>query len=225
MKLLNIDEEAPEEFYIFINNGSSIHSQINYHNYKLGAPLISGGFKNIMFMPEKIEDFIKGNIVYAPFVPNTITFMSPTSHMYSVINSYNVEYILEYTRDAKFRVFPSRFSCLYAFGDYESCVIASEYYKWNLKNVKKFRLKKMNNELDDCIKIIKCNMEIVTRMWNCNIESFERESIDRIASAYWCGVDNVATQRQDLETGENIITPARVLHEYLIEGILEEATE
>ena len=62
-------------------------------------------------------------------------------------------------------------------------------------------------------------------MWNCDIISFDRNSIDRIASAYWCGISNVATERQDLETGNNVITPARVLYEYLIEGVLEEIKE
>lgn len=225
MKLLNINDEAPDIFYIFIGNGNRLPNQINYHNYKLGAPLMSGGFKNLMAMPEKINDFVNGNILYAPFVPNKMTFPSPTSHLLYTVNGYNVEYILEYTRDLKFKNFPSRFSCLYAFGDYESCVKAHEYYDWDLSEVKKFKLKSMGKPLDMCVKVAKCNMEIVTRMWNCDIISFDRNSIDKIASAYWCGISNVATERQDLETGNNVITPARVLYEYLIEGVLEEIKE
>ena len=225
MKLFNMDEEVPDIFYIFVGNGDSFSSQINYHNYKLGAPLMSGGFKNLIVMPEKINDFINGNILYAPFVPNEMTFPSPTSHLLNTVNGYNVEYILEYIRDSKFKNFPSRFSCLYAFGDYESCEKASKYYGWDLSKVKKFKLKSIGNQLDMCVKVVKCNMEIVTRMWNCGITSFEGNSIDKIASAYWCGISNVATESQDLETGEKVITPARILYEYLIEGVLEEIKE
>ena len=99
MKLLNINDEAPDIFYIFIGNGNRLPNKINYHNYKFGAPLMSGGFKNLMAMPEKINDFINGNTLYAPFVPNKMTFPSPTSHLLNTVNGYNVEYILEYIRD------------------------------------------------------------------------------------------------------------------------------
>ena len=47
MKLINVDEECPEIFYVFIGLGSSIYSKINYHNYKLNNLLVSGGFKNL----------------------------------------------------------------------------------------------------------------------------------------------------------------------------------
>jgi len=217
MKLLNTDEEMPEVFYIFIGLGKSLASQINYHNYKLNKTLISGGFNNLMIDLNKISDFINGNIVYAPFVPNETTFKSPTSHLMGVINGYQTEYILEYTRVENYKKYPSRFSCLYAFGDYESCVKASD-----LTKIKKFKLKKTDTDLDKCIKVAKCNMEIVTRMWNCEITSFEPKSIDMIANSYWNGTGQIATERQDIDTGLYTQTVSDVLYEYLIEGILEE---
>lgn len=221
MKLINVDEECPEIFYVFIGLGSSIYSKINYHNYKLNNLLVSGGFKNLEISNIDINDFIKGNVIYAPFVPNSTPFYSPTSHLMNVINSYQVEYILEFYRKKEY---PSRFSCLYAFGDYESCEKANKLYPkmFDLSKVKKFRLKATNTNLDKCIKVAKCNMEIVTRMWNCDISSFDNESISRVSNAYWAGVGQIATERQNIEDGLYTQIISDVLYEYLIEGILEE---
>lgn len=221
IELLNIQENAPDVFYVFIGLGNSIESKINYYNYQLNKTLVSGGFKNLEIDPEKTEDFLNGNIIYAPFVPNKTTFNSPTSHMMGVINGYQVEYILEYHRP---KTYPSRFSCIYAFGDYESCVKANKLYPnmFDMSKIKKFKLKKINNDLDRCIKTVKCNMEIVTRMWNCGITTFLPESIETIANAYWSSCGQVATERQNIETGRYIQKISDVLYEYLIEGILEE---
>ena len=65
-------------------------------------------------------------------------------------------------------------------------------------------------------------MEIVTRMWNDHIISYEQDSIQRLAEGYWNGTGQVLTERQDIETGKMNQTPTDVLYEYLIEGILEE---
>lgn len=221
MKLINMDEDCPKVFYVFIGLGNSIYSKMNYYNYKLNNSLISGGFKNLEISNIDINDFIMGNIIYAPFIPNSTTFLSPTSHLMSVINSYQVEYILEFYRK---REYPSRFSCLYVFGDYESCEKASRLYPkmFDLSKVKKFKLKITNTDLDKCIKVAKCNMEIVTRMWNCDISSFDKDSISRISYAYWNGTGQVATEIQNIEDGLYSQTISDVLYEYLIEGILEE---
>lgn len=221
MKLINMDEDCPKVFYVFIGLGNSIYSKMNYYNYKLNNSLISGGFKNLEISNIDINDFIMGNIIYAPFIPNSTTFLSPTSHLMSVINSYQGEYILEFYRK---REYPSRFSCLYAFGDYESCEKASKLYPkiFELSKVKKFKLKITNTDLDKCIKVAKCNMEIVTRMWNCDISSFDKDSISRISYAYWNGTGQVATEIQNIEDGLYSQTISDVLYEYLIEGILEE---
>ncbi len=221
MKLINMDEDCPKVFYVFIGLGNSIYSKINYHNYKINNSLISGGFKNLEISNIDINDFIMGNITYAPFIPNSTTFLSPTSHLMNVINSYQVEYILEFYRKQEY---PSRFSCLYAFGDYESCEKASRLYPriFDLSKVKKFKLKITNTDLDKCIKVAKCNMEIVTRMWNCDVSSFDKDSISRISYAYWDGTGQVATERKNIEDGLFSQTISDVLYEYLIEGILEE---
>lgn len=224
MKLLNINEDVPEYFYVFIGNGNRMQHKINYHNYKLNKMLISGGFEGLITEPKLMQDFIEGNINYAPYVPAETTFNIPTSHMMNVVNSYNVEYILDCHRPKKY---PSRFSATYAFGDFESCEKASRLYPnmFKLENVRKFKIKKIGNELDDCVKVVKCNMEIVTRMWNCDIQFFDPNSIMNVANAYWNGFGQVATEIDDIETGEKVQKVSDVLYEYLIEGILEEVQE
>lgn len=221
MKLLNVNEKIPDIFYVFVGLGSSIYSKINYHNYKLNKTIISGGIRNLSIKPELIKDFIDGNIIYAPFIPNVTTFESPTSHLMHTVNGYQVEYILEYYRP---KIYPSRFSCIYAFGDYDSCVKANKLYPdiFDLSKIKKFKLKQTKTGLDKCIKVAKCNMEIVTRMWNCDVSSFEKESIERIAKTYWDGTGKIATERQDFDTGLYTQIISDELYEYLIEGILEE---
>ncbi len=222
MKLLNLDEKVPEMFYIFIGQGKTLSSQVNYHNYELGKKLISSGFSSLFAQSEFMNQFIEGDIVYAPFVPNNTTLHSPSSHQLNVVNGYQTEYILEYTRDKYYKKYPSRLSCLYAFGDYESCEKANKLYKWDLSKVKKFKLKTFNNDLDKCIKIVKCNMEIVTLMWNSEIITFEKDSIDRISRAYWDGINLVATEQMNIADRLYTQKVSDTLYEYLIEGILEE---
>ena len=59
-------------------------------------------------------------------------------------------------------------------------------------------------------------------MWNCDIASFDRNSINKIAQAYWNGTGQIATEKQDIDTGLYTQKISDVLYEYLIEGILEE---
>ena len=68
-------------------------------------------------------------------------------------------------------------------------------------------------------------MEIVTRMWNCDISIFDHNSINRIAKAYLNGTGSVATEQLDIDTGLRTQKVSDVLYEYLIEGILEEIEE
>lgn len=222
MKLLNVNEEVPKIFYVFVGQGKFIFSKANYQNYLLTKGLVSGGFKNLIERPDMMSDFNMGNIDYVPFKPNKPTFQSPTSHLMDVINTYQMEYILEYHRP---KIYPSRLSCIYAFGNYESCITASKEYGWPLENVRKFKLKKFNNEFDKCVKIVKCNMEIASRMWHCDISTFDRESITNMANSYWKGNGIFATERIDIESNSLIQRVGYELYEYLIEGVLEEIEE
>lgn len=176
----------------------------------------------------KIIDFINGNINYAPYVPVKPTLTAPSSHQLAVLNGYTTEYALERYRYNNFKTYPSRFSCLYAFGDMESCELASKWMNWDLTKVKKFKLhdfKKDNPNLsilNEAVKVCKCNMDIVTYMWNHNIQFLTIEESDKMCKYYWTGQGAIATETQDIETENRITTNSGVLFEYLIEGILEE---
>lgn len=74
MKLLNVNEEVPKIFYVFVGQGKSFFSKANYQNYLLTKGLVSGGFKNLIERPDMMSDFIMGNIDYVPFKPNKPTF-------------------------------------------------------------------------------------------------------------------------------------------------------
>lgn len=54
MNLLNINEEVPKVFYIFIGQGKNSYSQINFHNYKLNKIIVSSGFRNLTAEPDKV---------------------------------------------------------------------------------------------------------------------------------------------------------------------------
>lgn len=224
MKLMNVNEDVPEVFYIFIGQGKTLSSKINFYNYNLTHRIISSGFQGIMVAPEQIQNFIEGDINYIPYLPTETTLTVPSSHRLAVVNGYTTEYALERYRYNNFKTFPSRFSCIYAFGDFESCKLASEYYNWDLSKVKRFKLKYGIN-LSNAIKICKCNMEIVTYMWNHDLQHFSIEQSDEFCKAYWNGEGAVGSSRQDINTGHYITTNSGVLYEYLIEGVLEEIIE
>ncbi len=222
VKILNTGEEIPNEFYIFVRDTGGILGQINYNNYKISKSIISGGFKNLLIHSDKIKDFINGDIDYAPFVLNKTTFSSPTSHLLDVVNRYNVEYTLECLRP---KTYPSRFSCIYAFGNYESCKKASYLHGWKLENLKKFRIVNMDETLNKCIKIVKCNMDIVTTMWNNNISGFPEKDIEMVINAYWNGIGKICVGQMNLANGLYTYKDSDEIYEYLIEGILEEIDE
>lgn len=228
MKLMNIEEDVPEIFYIFIGQGRTSYSQANYHNYKLTKKLISAGFESVLIDNSKFIDFVNGDIFYAPYVPAKTTLNVPSSHLLAVVNGYTTEYALERYRYNNFKTYPSRFSCLYAFGDMESCKLASKWHNWDMSKVKKFKLHDFSKDnpnlsfLNNAIKVCKCNMDIVTYMWNHDIQSFPIEESDKICKHYWIGGGAIATEKQDIDTGNTIITNSGVLNEYLIEGFLDE---
>lgn len=231
MRVMNVEEDIPRYFYIFIGQGKSLASQINYHNYCLAKRLISKGFEQKALIENDFETFQKGNIEYAPFIANpSVSLIS--SHSLAVTNGYAVEYELERYRHQYYPTYPSRFTSLYAFGDYASCEKASQYYGWDLKRVRKFKIHdfredtpEIGEKLNRCTKVCKCNMEIVTHLWNTDMAFFEGSERDKIAEAYWSGGGPLATSLPDIETGNIVIKEAHVLYEYLIEGILEEMEE
>ncbi|MCR5186048.1 MAG: hypothetical protein K6D97_02905 [Clostridia bacterium] len=199
-------------------------SQMNYRNYELTSRLISSGFSSICSQLNVIADFINGDIQYLPFIPEKTTLNVSSAHRLGVVNGYTLEYNIERYRMLHYKRYPSRLSCLYAFGDYESCVKVSKWYDWDINKVKKFEISKdiMQSTFNKAIKVCKCNMEIITHMWNEDVAFYDNNDMDLMAEAYWSGKGMIQTSNQNIRTGRWESRDSDILYEYLIEGILDE---
>lgn len=217
MNLINLNEKIPEYFYIFIEPNGNFLSQIKYHNYLLTRKIISSGYESVLTQTDMLENFVNGDVDYAPYIPADNQLHVPSTFEMTVVNDYTVEYALERYRRMKHKDYPSRFSCVYAFGDYESCVLANKRYGWNLATVKKFALVEGGVEDSDynkAVKVCKCNMEVVSILRGSSINYIPIDECDKACKMYWEGVSMDLSQCKDEQ-----------LYEYLIEGILEEVIE
>lgn len=219
IKLINKEGYAPKEFYIFLDFGDNIYDHVNQHNYSLSGVMISTALKH--YLGEgNLTNYENGEIDYLPFVradiPNICT---PSAFILKTINEYNLEHNLEWYRRNNFKKYPSRFSSIFAFGDYESCKEVSKKYGWNLLSVKKFRLSEKLGELKKYVRIGKFNMEIISILRSTPVIHFPIEDQEELYKKYWAGKGNtmVDFMGERIESGE--------IYEYLIEGILEEVND
>ena len=213
MKLLNINEEAPEFFYIFMNPGNDIVGRVLKHNFQLSKMLTSTSFQSFLVSPEK---YIKGEIQYLPFIKNENSTQMPSPFVLHIIENYALEYNLEIYRMSHYQTFPSRLGALYAFADLDTCAKVSKKYGWNIKEIRKFKLFSDKQETSKLMRIVKCNMEIVSFMRSLSYESNDMEFLNKLYFDYWhCLEENVTDLKNDKMIHiENI-------SEYLIDGILE----
>lgn len=215
MKTMNTNEEIPNIFYIFLDFGGFIGG-ISGHNFNLEPKLVSSGIRNIQYDNFSTQDFIEGNINYIPFTRTNLTFNSPSTFMINTINNYNLEYNLELYRFNYYKQFPSRLSGIFAFGDYESCKLVAQKYKWNLKTVKRFKLIDSN-----IIKVTKHNMEIISLLRHIQLSTFSKENQDSFYNQYWLGNGNIQVEVPNFSQSTTILNSG-VIYEYLIEGCLAE---
>ena len=226
LKVLNTNEEIPDIFFVFLPTSDDNNSLNNYNNYLLDKTIRSSGYTTFTeIYPQKKNDYINGNIKYVPFEACKMDDGVVSSHMLHIVNSYAVEYEFERYRP---KTFPSRFSCIFAFGDYESCYEAAEKYnqRFNISNIKRFKLYIPEDEKKkECIKVVKCNMNIISLMWNNNIEEFSLEERRKIIDSYWNAEKDVSIEIFDMKTKKRIKKYSNCIYEYLIEGILVEVDE
>lgn len=217
IKLINIDEDAPKEFYIFLDFYSNIYDDINKHNYSLTKKMVSTGFQHLFLSKQNLINYEKGEVNHLPFASVDITNICPPStFILKTINNYNLEHNLEWFRRNYFKKYPSRFSSLFAFGDYESCEKVAEIHKWNLSSVKKFKIFEDLGEIMKYVRIGKFNMEIVSLLRRIPASSFSREDQDVLYKKYWEGQETAIVKFGERERASGTI------YEYLIEGVLEE---
>jgi len=227
LKLSNGEEKIPEEFYVFLEYSSNITDSVNQQNFSLSKRLYSSGFINLSML-KNFQEYLKGDIEYLPFTRSSSMIQSPSAFMLKSINNYNIEYNLETVRKQFFSTYPSRFSSLFAFGDYDSCLqVASKYPSyWNLDTVRKFRMSEEAIEamkLKDFIRVGKFNMEIVSLLRGMNMVNFSAADQTLICKKYWEGEGNVTINTvTDIKKNIRSNCDSGVIYEYLIEGILEE---
>ena len=217
MKTINTNEEIPEYFYVFLNF-RGIYDKANERNYNLTKKITSTGFSNLNSKLYSAESFLNGDIDYLPFKSKGEYNYMISSFMMNRIHNYNIEYNLERYRKLNRRNYPSRFSGIFAFGDYETCRINADKNNWNINEVKKFRL--LRNERFN--KVAKLNMEIVSLLNGINISAFSIKNQDYIYNTYWSGGGSIQVEDRSLLQKEPVIHNSGVIYEYLIEGCLEE---
>lgn len=227
MRTLNTKEKIPDYFYIFTNrNEGAFWNQCENHNIELrNGILMSSGFGNaICLSDEQREKFLNGDLIYTPFVPNNTTNVGNISpFMARLIQRYNIEYNLEKYRYQHYKNYPSRFSCLYAFGSLQDCLNFSKGKKnWNLNSLRKFRLV-FDDSFNKYIKVVKTNFKIIGLLENYPIPILSEANQSYLCNHYWTGKKKLKLPA--IKIADDILiaeTGCGNLSEYLIEGILEE---
>lgn len=224
IRTLNTNELLPEYFYVFSSrNSEKLLNQTEAHNIKLRkGMLISSGFSNVLGPDLQREKYIKGELTYLPFVLGKPTTFGPISPFLARITErYTLEYNLETYRMRNHKTFPSRFSGIYAFGDYETCKSLAKNKNWDLETVKRYRLKDMG-EFNKYIKVIKTNFNIIGAIEHYGTTYMTAQIMEAIAN-YWKGTGSITIP--GIRIDDDILLPEKkcgTRWEYLIEGVLEE---
>lgn len=225
LRTINTHEKLPEFFYIFTNrNSSKLINKIENYNIALReqGSYVSSAFPLAIADSDFQMKYILGDLDYLPYVQNKGYFGGVNPFNSRVIERYTIEYQLEMYRRNYHKSYPSRFSGIFAFGDYDTCECLSKGKNgWDLKNVKKYKLKELY-ELNKYIRVVKTNFKIIGYLEHRG-NPYYSPGDEAIYEAYWQG-------KGDFEITFNPNTPfeekkTQMIHlreEYLIEGILEE---
>lgn len=206
-KLINIDEEIPSEFFIFVNQ----LSPMTYHNFNLIGQFSSGAFTTASFGPEFLQKYLNGSFRYLPYQPVPMDAVALSPYFLTAINDYRIEYDAEVYRERYLPLYPSRLSAIYAFGDTATRDEVSRKYGWPLTQVHRFKL--VDSPLN---RVAKVNMEIVSLARHAyKISAFQDPEL--LWTRYWSSAGNVTLelptpdfQRREYDSG--------IIWEYLIEG-------
>jgi len=209
MKLSNVDEDAPDTFYIFVNQ----LNPMTEHNFKHTKTFTSGAVNSCLDKSFE-RKYMEGTARYLPYEPCHSDNVSLSPYLLSAINDYRIEYDAEVYREKNHPLYPSRLSALYAFGDIETCQLVSKKYHWPLDTVHKFRLKDW-----PLTRIAKVNMEHVSLARHAYKVSMMQD-IDRIWGGYWSGFDEIILELPS-NNFEKKQFSSGIIWEYLIEGIAE----
>lgn len=208
-KLMNIDEDVPSEFFIFVNE----LNPMTQHNFHLIGKFFSAAFASLD-LPGILPKYQNGSLRYLPYEPCKSDEMALSPYFLSAINDYRIEYDIEVYREKHYPFFPSRLSAIYAFASMDACLEVNRRYGWPLETVQRFKL--IDHPLN---RVVKVNMEHVSLARHA-YKVTHLEETDRLWQGYWSGAGNIAVQlptpgfaRKTYESVE--------IWEYLIEGVVE----
>lgn len=213
-QILNGDEPAPTEVFIFVNQ----LRPVTFHNYSRIGRFSSGAFASTSFSSELLEKYVNGTLNYLPFEPCPMDQMALSSYFVTAVSDYRVEYDAEVHRSNHYHLFPSRLSALYAFGDYETCRTVSIKHGWPLEEVRRFRV--LDHPLN---RVVKVNMERIS-LARLAYRISMLTDVSRFWDDYWTGCGDLALElptrgfrRQLCHSG--------AIWEYLIEGAVQKLEE
>jgi hypothetical protein len=214
--LLNSQSPIPETFYIFVNR----NIPITLHNITFTKTLFSGAIVNCSLDSSFLSKYMNGTARYAPYEPCETDLRAFSPYCVTAINDYRVEYEAEWFRREYYPLYPSRFSAVFAFGEFETCQEVAKKHKWNLDEVHKFKIR----EVTDLTRVIKVNMEIISLARHAYRISSQGEGVrEFIWKNYWEGSGDIALELPGTKFQREIRHSGEIF-EYLIEGyvVLEE---
>ncbi len=225
LKLLNVDETAPSEFYIFV----SFNRLITAHNFISTKNFTSSAYEQALSNKEFRTKYLNGSARYLPFEPciNKLDCHISSPYFITAVNDYRVEYDAEVHREKHYSLYPSRLSAIYAFGDYQTCLDVANEHKngWKTDSIKKCTL--IEHELT---RVVKVNMEIVSMARLAYYSVLDQNTVSNMWDMYWQGQEGraidlpIASVTNPRTRGE--CTPKPQFFEYLIEGkvVFEDAS-
>lgn len=202
-KTINTNEEIPEELYVFQLYGNTPLERIYKENYGSTQRIYSAGMGNIK-NPILKEKFLNGDINYTNILDDNFSCRLTKFGFENINNEFEVA--IEEYRKNNFKNYPSRLSCIFAFGNFETCKMVSQLYHWNLNEIKKFKIVELHSAC-------KVHMEIVS-IYKANPQLMQNP--DECFRKYWNGE---MIEEMLVDGRRNSVAP---ICEYLIEGILEE---
>lgn len=213
MKLINCNEEIPEEFYVFVD----LQNHLTKSNYENSKTFHSAAFGELFIGNDFIEKYKTGAIDYLPFIPNPNNDLHVVSQFRNSITAdYSTEYNVELSRKYNFPLYPSRLSAIYAFGDYNSCLEVNRKYRWDLSSVKRFKIKSLPH-----VRVAKVNMEIISlERYASRISMLDQMTCEHIWMHYWTAQGNLQMELPTIDSKREIYNSG-IIWEYLIEGIIE----
>jgi hypothetical protein len=205
---MNLNLERPEEFFIFCN----CFIPMTVHNLKYVKRFDSGAFSNCSISKDFLTKYLEGTVNYLPFLPTAQDrILSP--YCLTAINEYRIEYDAEISRSKYYSKYPSRFSAVFAFGDWATCKEVHRKYGWDLSTVKKFKI--IDSPLT---RVIKVNMEIVSLARTAyRISYSDMNELDHLWKHYWNGGGDIQMELPDPNCSRTIYSSGEIF-EYLIEG-------